>query len=61
MLDTVLVVGDYADHTAADCQELRETVSPTYEAVTIDSWFGGNVSSVRSHRFYRGATSERIH
>jgi hypothetical protein len=60
VIDTVFVVGDFVDHTAADQrQKLEGRISDTYRTVTIDPWYRGPLPEGQSHRLYVGATPER--
>jgi len=56
VLDTLMVVDTYRDHSRADYAEIRRAVSPTYAAATIDPWYSGESPSSQSHRLYLGAT-----
>jgi hypothetical protein len=60
VLDTVLVVDRWLDHTASDHRDvLAGRVSDTYRSVVIDPWYRGNVPEYASHRLYFGATPAR--
>ncbi|MBA3366250.1 MAG: hypothetical protein H0U03_10780 [Actinobacteria bacterium] len=60
VVDTVLVVSDYLDHTPGDWQETVDgEVSTTYSRVTLEPWYRGAVPEVQSHRLYFGATPDR--
>lgn len=60
VVDTVFVVGDFVDHSAADWEEnLTARISDTYRKVTLEPWYHGSVPPGQSHRLYVGATPER--
>lgn len=58
VIDTVFIVADSIDHTAADYREQLGGVDPTYWAVTIEPWYRGQVPADQSHRVYYGATAD---
>jgi hypothetical protein len=60
VLDTVLVVDRYLDHTVSDHTDvLSGQVSETYRSVVLEPWYRGNVPDYAAHRLYFGATPER--
>jgi hypothetical protein len=58
VLDTVLVVDRYIDHSRINVGETRRQVSPVYATATLDPWYSGKVPAEQSHRLYFGATQE---
>lgn len=60
VIDTVLVVADYIDHSARDYRDkLDGAVSSIYERVTITTGYGQLGESSLVHRLYFGATYGR--
>lgn len=55
VLDALLVVDRHIDHSRADYRSIRDVVSPTYAAATIDPWYTNEVPAHQSHRLYFGA------
>jgi hypothetical protein len=59
VVDTVLVVGEFVDHSARDWeQKLDGRISSTYRKVTVEPWYRGAGPDARSHRLYFGATPQ---
>lgn len=58
VVDTVLVVDRWIDHSVADFEEklLRGAVSDAYGEVTLRPWYSAGISEARSHRLYFGAS-----
>jgi hypothetical protein len=61
VIDTVLVVANYIDHSAQDYRDkVTGAVSSTYFRVTVAPWYGNPGETSRQvHRLYFGATYER--
>ena len=60
VLDTVLVVDRWLDHSGSDRgSELDGQISPVYRHATIEPWFSGAGPDANSYRLYFGATPER--
>ena len=59
VVDTVFVVSDHTDHSKRDYRDrLRDRVSETYYAVTLEPWYENILELDKSHRQYVGATFE---
>jgi hypothetical protein len=61
VIDTVIVVANYIDHSAQDYRDkVTGAVSSTYFRVTVAPWYGNlSATSRQVHRLYFGATYER--
>jgi hypothetical protein len=55
-LDTVFVADRHLDHSRRNLDEVREQVSATYIAATLEPWYSGDSTDDGAHRLYFGAT-----
>ena len=58
VLDTVLVIDRWVDHSRLDFEALATVVSDTYWRATIEPWYSGQGGDEQSYRLYSGATYE---
>jgi hypothetical protein len=58
VLDTVMVIERWVDHSRRDFEALATKVSDTYWAATIEPWYSGAGGDEQSYRLYSGATYE---
>lgn len=56
VIDTVLVVDDFIDHSLDDYGKLRTVVPETYDIVTVRPWYAVTTNPRESFRLYFGAT-----
>lgn len=59
VLDTVLVIDRWVDHSRRDFEALRTQVSDAYWRATIEPWYSGGGGDEQSYRLYFGAKHER--